>query len=129
MQDERHWGGESEIVMIAEHYGVEVVVASCESLRLHHYPCVAAAPAHVVYLLYTGQHYDPLVGPSPADQRLFGVADGAKEVEAREEAAIQIAIDHRDAAARERASRELSGRELSGLSGEQDNSNRHSGFV
>ena len=47
---------------VGQHYSVEVVVASAESLRLLRYPC-ATKPVGVIYLLYTGQHYDPLLGP------------------------------------------------------------------
>ena len=61
IQDSHHWGGEPEIVMLSEHFGVEIVVVSCESLSFLRYGEGAAKGR--VYLLYTGQHYDPLVRP------------------------------------------------------------------
>lgn len=112
-------------MMIAKHYQVEVVVASCESLRLLRYG-VKNRPKWVIYLLYTGQvsrhlaaevvlkiprdylitmrarilpqHYDPLIGPSPYGVRRFPVNDDPEKVQAREEAAIQIATEQRETA-------------------------------
>mmetsp|Transcript_26525 Transcript_26525/g.60593 ORF Transcript_26525/g.60593 Transcript_26525/m.60593 type:complete len:107 (+) Transcript_26525:977-1297(+) len=91
--------------MIAKHYQVEVVVASCESLRLLRYG-VKNRPKWVIYLLYTGQHYDPLIGPSPYGVRRFPVNDDPEKIQAREEAAIQIATEQRETAEKERAARE-----------------------
>lgn len=34
IRDEGHWGGEPELVALAAHFGVEIVVASCQSLSL-----------------------------------------------------------------------------------------------
>ena len=60
IRNEMHWGGEPEIVMLAEHFGVEAVVTSCESMRSLRY----GDGGRAVHLLYTGQHYDPLVSYS-----------------------------------------------------------------
>ena len=63
---ETHWGGEPEILMLAQHYNVQIVLASCETLRCSTYS--ADAPTASVFVLYTGQHYDPLVGqPAASD--------------------------------------------------------------
>ena len=55
----------------------------------------------VVYMLYTGQHYDPLLGPPPENKRTFPPsAEAPKASAAREEAALQLASDHNHEAAR-----------------------------
>ena len=49
------------------------------------------------YLLYTGQHYDPLLGPPPQHERKFPpAADSPKAAAARETAALQIAAAHNE---------------------------------
>ena len=54
-----NWGGENEIVTLSERFGVEVAVVSCESFTVLVY---GQAPGRDrVHLLYTGQHYDPIV--------------------------------------------------------------------
>ena len=102
IRNEMHWGGEPEIVMLAEHFGVEAVVTSCESMRSLRY----GDGGRAVHLLYTGQHYDPLIGPSPSNQRRFPTEDDAKQMGQREDAAIAIAMDHRELAEKEKASRD-----------------------
>jgi predicted NAD-dependent protein-ADP-ribosyltransferase YbiA (DUF1768 family) len=65
-------------------------------------PEAAAAPAAPtakrgrIYLLYTGQHYDPLVG---ADGTLVFPEDGG-DTDALESSALSIAKEHNEAAAR-----------------------------
>ena len=73
IRNEMHWGGEPEIVMLAEHFGVEAVVTSCESMRSLRY----GHGGRAVHLLYTGQHYDPLVGAGAAAARSFDDAADA----------------------------------------------------
>ena len=70
--DETHWGGEPEVSMLAEIYQVEIIVAVCgyvSTRKVLKYGGGSDRPT--VYLLYTGQHYDPLVGPPPARARQF----------------------------------------------------------
>ena len=59
-------GGENEILVLAEHFKVEVTVVSCESMTTLTYG--EGQPNGRVHILYTGQHYDPLVGVGPADR-------------------------------------------------------------
>lgn len=96
--NETSWGGEPEIQMISLHYCVEVVVASCESLRLLRYS--AERPRFTVFLLYTGQHYDPLVGPPPTFARQFRHDDGRDDGKARtqrEADAVLLATEQKEA--------------------------------
>ena len=110
IRNRHHWGGENEIVMLAEHYRVEVVVVSCESLSSL---CYGLGPkaTHRVYVLYTGQHYDPLVGaistntPSKEIRRFpTGGGDKAADIEA---SAISIARQHNTDAARKAKQRRV----------------------
>jgi len=95
--DDHHWGGEPEIVMLSAHYGVEIVVVSCEALNFLRY--ADGAPETRVYLLYTGQHYDPLLGEDGALR--FMTADPSEVIEAREGSALVLARTHnREAAER-----------------------------
>ena len=96
IRNEMHWGGEPEIVMLAEHFGVEAVVTSCESMRSLRY----GDGGRAVHLLYTGQHYDPLVGAGAAAARSFDDAADAAAAAAREEAALAIARAHNEERAR-----------------------------
>jgi len=70
IRDPHSWGGETEIVMLAQHYGRQVVVVSCETLTtLVYHPDDNdnnnKTATEQVWILYTGQHYDPLVGVVP----------------------------------------------------------------
>lgn len=104
---ETHWGGEPEVLMLAEHYHVELVLASCETLRCATYAAPAAASR--VYVMYTGQHYDPLVVP--------GVGDGASEElrklpldvpsDELEASAVEIAREHNAETERRRKERRV----------------------
>ena len=96
IRNEMHWGGEPEIVMLAEHFGVEAVVTSCESMRSLRY----GDGGRAVHLLYTGQHYAPLVGAGAAAARSFDDAADAAAAAAREEAALAIARAHNEERAR-----------------------------
>jgi hypothetical protein len=54
------WGGEVEIVTLARHFGVKIVMVSCENLRSSEYDPDEVSDK-TIFLLYTGQHYDPIV--------------------------------------------------------------------
>ena len=101
IMDTFHWGGENEIITLAAHYGVEVAVVSCETMSILCYGQDPAASARI-YILYTGQHYDPLVGacdtstPVEEEAKKFGVG-GSPEVDA---AALEIARQHNEEAAK-----------------------------
>ena len=98
IMDDTHWGGEPEVSMIAEYFDVEITVASCDGSGILHYG--GGRKRKVVYLLYTGQHYDPLVGPPPRHMRTFPPADTEAAASAvREAAAMQLAEEHSAAAA------------------------------
>ena len=95
--DDHHWGGEPEIVMLANHFSIEIIVCSCESLSFLRYAPEAADSPGRAYLLYTGQHYDPLLG---ADGTRVFAADGAS-LASLDESALDLARLHNvDAAKR-----------------------------
>jgi hypothetical protein len=108
-----HWGGENEIVILAQHYGVEVAVVSCETLSVLVYGQEEATPRPRVYILYTGQHYDPLVGGSTADipvedeTRQFAPGAAADVLGARDAAALEVARAHNLAAAKRAAQKRV----------------------
>ena len=101
IQNPHHWGGEQEIIVLAAHFHVQVVVVSCESLTTL---CYGEANNKKVYILYTGQHYDPLVGvcaegaatPTNDQVRQFPVGND----QALESSALQVAKEHNQDAAR-----------------------------
>ena len=103
IQDKTHWGGEPEVLMLAEHFGVEVVVVSCETLSLLRY----SESAETVYLLYTGQHYDPLVGAGGPRKLPTAATASADEIASREGSAIQIARDQNAEAKRKASERRV----------------------
>ena len=75
------------------------VCCRCASSTLLRYG--AGEARKQVYLLYTGQHYDPLVGPAPRFERAFPPAHAsAQPAEAREAAARRIAKQHNEEAQR-----------------------------
>ena len=90
---ESHWGGEPEVLMLAEHYDVEIVLTSCETCRSTTYS--AGEPTSRIFILYTGQHYDPLVGfgsdGSQQEVRKFSRDVGFDSLAAR---AVEIAKEH-----------------------------------
>ncbi|CAK9063277.1 unnamed protein product [Durusdinium trenchii] len=67
IRNEFHWGGENEILCLAKHYCVEVAVVCCESLQVLTYGSDLPLCSARIYLLYTGQHYDPIVAGAEAD--------------------------------------------------------------
>jgi hypothetical protein len=95
IRNEHHWGGESEVVMLASHFAVQVVVVSCEALHVLRYRPDVEKLGGTAYLLYTGQHYDPLLGP---DGTLLFEGEGVDAD--REAAALIIAREHNEAAAK-----------------------------
>ena len=96
IRNEHHWGGEPEVLMLANHFGVEVVVCSCESLRFHRYAPEGRSRG-CAYLLYTGQHYDPMLGTEGT--LVFSSSSNAEVVAAREAGAIELAKKHNQEAA------------------------------
>lgn len=67
IRNEFHWGGENEIISLAKHYGLEVAVVCCESMQVLCYGSDLPACSARIYILYTGQHYDPIVSGAAAD--------------------------------------------------------------
>ena len=65
-----NWGGELEIGILAQHFQVEVAVVMMEALFVLPYAFEGATKR--IYLLYTGQHYDPLVGAADDDAPVDG---------------------------------------------------------
>ena len=92
---DHNWGGEPEILMLAAHFGVEIAVCSCESLNFLRYADEGASTKGTCYLLYTGQHYDPLCG---ADGTLMFPAP--HDSAAAEASALVLAREHNEATAR-----------------------------
>jgi hypothetical protein len=95
IQKPHNWGGEHEVVALANYYRRRVCVVSADATL-----CYGSA-GPTVYILYTGTHYDPLVG----------LADGAETPqflggagEAFEAAARAIAVAHREKTAKREAS-------------------------
>lgn len=92
---DHNWGGEPEVLMLADHFGVEIVVCSCESLSFLRYAAEGASTKGTCYLLYTGQHYDPLCGADGT--MIFPTTHDSAAIEA---SALAIAKEHNEAAAR-----------------------------
>ena len=100
IRNETAWGGEPEVLMLAEHFETELVIVSCESLSLLRY--AEGGKNGTAYLLYTGQHYDPLPkaaaqGDAGAPCRAFEAAAAGVETDM---AAISLAQLHNLEAAR-----------------------------
>jgi len=101
IRNDFHWGGENEVMVLAKHYGVEVAVVCCESLHVLCYGSDNPGCTERVYVLYTGQHYDPLVSgdstsvPTSDERRRFPKGDTSLEA-----AAIEIARTHNQEAAK-----------------------------
>lgn len=106
IRNEFHWGGENEVFVLAKHYNVEVAVVDCESLRVHCYNSDSPSADSRVYVLYTGQHYDPLVaGETPdvladTERRRFTKGDSSLD-----EDALAQARKHNEEAARKASQR------------------------
>lgn len=93
IRNDHHWGGEPEILMLAQHFSVEINVASCESLSFLRY--APESPRGRVYLLYTGQHYDPLVGTDGTLVLPCGDGpEGAASTATLEASALEICRTH-----------------------------------
>lgn len=108
IRNEFHWGGENEVHVLAKHFGVEVAVVCCESLRVLCYGAEVPGCTERVHLLYTGQHYDPLVGGTKADalpseeRRRFAKGDSSLEA-----SALEVARTHNADAAKRAAQRRV----------------------
>lgn len=104
IMDDRHWGGEQEILVLARHYCLEIVVVCCRSVKTLCYGSTEGCLGRI-YVLYTGQHYDPIIAGSANDvapsleQRRFPKCDQSLEAEV-----IELARAHNaDALLREAA--------------------------
>jgi hypothetical protein len=111
-----HWGGENEIITLAQFYGVEVAVANCETNSVlvynQHSKNTTAPEAEVtgrVYILYTGQHYDPLVGDTtPEETKRFPISSSnTTNTQEAEADALRIAAEHNVEAARKAKQRRV----------------------
>lgn len=106
VRNEFNWGGESEIAALAKHYCLEVAIVLCTSSQVLSYGADNPACKGRVYLLYTGQHYDPIVGGLSADvevaaeQRQFPKGDTSLEA-----SALDVARRHSEEAARRASQR------------------------
>lgn len=71
IRNDTHWGGENEVLVLAKHYNLEVSIVCCRSLQVMCYGAdeQACKKKGRVYLLYTGEHYDPLVASSASFQK------------------------------------------------------------
>lgn len=101
--NQHHWGGEPEIVVLSEHYKVEIAIVSCEMMSTIVYG--EGASRGRIYVLYTGSHYDPLVAAAssdvlPCDETKIQTLGKSTELET---AAIDIARKHVAEAARKAA--------------------------
>lgn len=80
-----NWGGEIEAFMLATHFKIELVIVSLDGLILK-YNSDAPDLQGRGYLLYTGQHYDALVGGASEETtvedevRLHPVGDETSEL-------------------------------------------------
>jgi len=106
IRNEFHWGGENEVLVLARHYRLEVAVVCCQSLRVLYYGAEIPGCTGRVMLLYTGQHYDPLVfGPGPEVSVAEQQAKLASGDASREATALQVAVAHNEEAARRASQR------------------------
>jgi hypothetical protein len=51
------------MIVLACRYEVEIGVVSCESFSILHYGTELPSKRGRIYILYTGQHYDPFIVP------------------------------------------------------------------
>lgn len=90
IQNHFNWGGENEIGILAAHFDLEITVVMMEYGFCMPY---TFGNKHKVYLLYTGQHYDPLVAAvdeassTDGETRYFPVGDTSMDASALECAA------------------------------------------
>ena len=98
IQKPHNWGGEHEIIALANHFRRRVCVVSADATLNY------GSSGPTIYILYTGTHYDPLVGlRDGAETPQF--LDGAGA--AFEAAARDIAVRHREKVARRDASEKI----------------------
>ena len=77
IQNHFNWGGETEISILATHFDLEICVVFMEAGFVLPY----SLGSKRCYLLYTGQHYDPLVAaededtPVESEVPLFALGD------------------------------------------------------
>lgn len=113
IRNPHHWGGENEIFILAAHFGVEVVVVSCESLTTLCYnggDDGSDSKKHRVYILYTGQHYDPLVGGTRSEEGMLSTANETRRFSvgyADVASALAIARQHNTETARKAKQRRV----------------------
>jgi hypothetical protein len=101
------WGGEVELVTLARHFGVKVTIVSCENLRSSEY-APDEGSGKTIFILYTGQHYDPIVtAPANAaelsdsaraavEQRIFIGSSDEPSADNIVSSMIQMAIAHNE---------------------------------
>lgn len=95
IMDPFHWGGENEILILARHFNVEIKVVSCESLTVLSYNSEIQEKKLIgkLYLLYTGQHYDPIVGINQGGEKILLFPENYAAQETVEREALVIAAD------------------------------------
>ena len=98
IQKPHNWGGEHEIIALANHFRRRICVVSADAT-------LNGSSGPTIYILYTGTHYDPLVGLSSEGAETPQFLDGAGA--AFEAAAQDIAVRHREAVARARGRKTL----------------------
>eukprot|EP00448_Togula_jolla_P006844 CAMPEP_0170611210 /NCGR_PEP_ID=MMETSP0224-20130122/23069_1 /TAXON_ID=285029 /ORGANISM="Togula jolla, Strain CCCM 725" /LENGTH=398 /DNA_ID=CAMNT_0010936633 /DNA_START=42 /DNA_END=1238 /DNA_ORIENTATION=- len=106
IKNDMHWGGENEIITLAKHYHLEVAVICCQSTRILCYGSDDPSCRGRGHILYTGQHYDPVVGAADVsampnvEQRQFPRGDVSLEA-----SALALARAHMEEAARRASQR------------------------
>lgn len=96
IQNPFNWGGENEIGILAQHFDVEVAVVFMEAGFV--LPYQFGGTKGRIYLIYTGQHYDPMVGaesedaPVDGEVKLFPIGSTASDEDALECARIHARI-------------------------------------
>ena len=99
IQQPHNWGGEHEIIALANHFRRRICVVSADATLCY------GEKGPTIYILYTGTHYDPLVGVSSEGAETPQFLDGAGA--AFEAAARDIAVRHREKVARRDASEKI----------------------
>ena len=76
ISNEASYGGETEILILSEEFGYEIVVISIESKvqMLKYSPQNSVIEPKRVYIIYNGQHYDAIQGKD--GQRIFTQTEG-----------------------------------------------------
>eukprot|EP00965_Chrysotila_dentata_P179586 5929503-Pleurochrysis_carterae.AAC.4 len=118
--DETHWGGEPEIVILSNIYNVDVALISCETLRETRYP--AKEGVGLIFLLYTGQHYDPLTGDGEVETLKFPSDIPADIFDSLCRSGISIAEQHNAEAAKRAAEKRVKRLQCGGCGAILDNS-------